>query len=665
MIAPPKSGENRPMFRREDVPKQFGTWLESVAFEAQKAGATHIRASDVETALVEAANLPEALAKPSDSSRWREAQAIVHKQLVEVRRDAASAADGGRFSTSEVLPDGRVIEEILTPGGPAFIAYSAARIGAKEHWEVVSEVAVPGGRVLPQPVVDALRPVLTLPDGVEEYGTVHDLLRDAEALALEVYDPGKELPVFRLWNHIALSTWAYGPFYVKAVERFAPILRATGPSESGKKRLLTVCRFTTYRAMYFLKTNRVPSIARTLDPWPGATLLLDEADVRDSSESSDLIEFLNSRADGAVMPRYSTESGSVQYLSSFGTTVVAIRKAYDDDGFNSRGVPLKAETTSRDIDLIPPADWVVRARRLQRQLLLFRVRLLARARDGKLELPTRVPLPRVRSHRIRETFLIVNAIAQAEGDPDLVQGLASVAEELGRRLVEEKSHTPEGVILNLVYSALDEGWDVAAESPGFYLVRTRNDDGPQHDEALTASLLSERTTKALSSKSIIGWWRGLVGEPGVKRFRIRDGKVARSVLIVTDVPALNRLFARFVPGAADVRSRFPVAQATLDGVAVDVSQVAQGASSENDSVPLVPLVPLAMPHPPSQENTHSKGGSDVGGVTSGTGVTKHADVPLLPHQEPDPGPDPGDLFGGKPTRADRARSHLEREGGGT
>jgi hypothetical protein len=168
-------------------------------------------------------------------------------------------------------------------------------------------------------------------------------------------------------------------------ERYAPILPALGPPEAGKGRLLTVCRQFFYRSILFQKTKRVPSIFRTLQPYHHATLLLEEADLDESTESADLVEFLNSRASGHPAVRWSTETERAHWFLNLGYTILAIRRPYEDAGLTSRTIPFPAESTGKDLPLVAPMEFatstqrqleattVIEAGSLTRVVVLFRV----------------------------------------------------------------------------------------------------------------------------------------------------------------------------------------------------------------------------------------------------------------------------------------------------
>jgi hypothetical protein len=493
-----------------------------------------------------------------------------------------------RIESRVELLDGRIAEEILTPTGPRFLVYTPE----PESWVVASSVVAEGEEVLPRPVPRGLRESLLLADEVEEYGSTGQLLADLEAWGLEAFDPGKEGLIFRLWVRLALASWLLDAFYPGAGDRYAPVLPSIGPPESGKGRLLLVLRYLSYRSLYLLKTTRVPSIFRALEGW-GGTLILDEADLGTSTEASEFIEFLNARAYGVPIIRYSTDGDRLSYFQSFGMTVLATRRAYEDAGFNSRTVPLMAEVTSKvsDIDLVATPEWIERGRVLLRKLLLWRLRHIHLIRAGEIRLPTRADFPKVEAFRVRAAVLPLLALKDEE--PEIARDLGALAAEIQARLVTERADSPEGVLLGFVHDRLGaEGFEVVREGSGYKVEETRieltADEGPiTYRVPLTVRGVSEALGKELPIRTVSRLWRA-IGQTIKPRARYPE-KLYASLLIISDPQRLEREFARFVPDAqpkADVLRARPIQSALTDLPAQDLPEQAEHPEQTSGEDPI-------------------------------------------------------------------------------
>lgn len=461
-----------------------------------------------------------------------------------------------RFETYLELPDGRVAEEVVTPEGERFVLYDPAT----DRWEIVPEIVGDGEAYRPRPIIPEERMAITIPDGVEEYESTQKLLEEMDTLARTVYDPGTQDVMFRVWCRLALSSWIIGELEEGLPERYAPILPALGPPAAGKGRLLTVCRHFFYRSILFQKTKRVPSIFRTLQPYHYATLLLEEADVDDSTESSDLIEFLNSRASGHPAVRWSSDAERSNWFLNFGYTILALRRPYEDAGLTSRTIPYRAESTYRDLPLIATPEFAAAAKILTRKLLLWRLRHIGRIRRGTLVMPTSFRIEGMDgAHRVRAAFLPL--LALKEEDPAIAEDAEELVQEIQQRVVVDRAESFEGQLLNVVYSVLeDPETEVEWDGAGHRLVFTQEvrprGGGPPESEAMPVNCrwLVDRLNGAFSSVLIAQAWRGF--QQGIKA-RDRYGRRRfGSILVVTSPERLGRLFLDYVPGAEPKLDRF-------------------------------------------------------------------------------------------------------------
>jgi hypothetical protein len=517
-----------------------------------------------------------------------------------------------RTETYLQLPDGRILEEILTQAGPAFVEFTPE----PEAWRIIGFVEVDGVRILPRPVDSKLQAALTLADGLEEYESVGSILSEIERLVLEIFDPRREGSILRLQLRLAVASWVIGPLFPRpASDKFAPIIQALGPAETGKGRLLKVHRTFFYRPLYMLKTVRVPSVFRAIEPWgAGSTLILDEADISRSSESSEFVEFLNARSYGVPVMRYSTEHGENQTFLTFGYTILATRQSYDDAGFNSRTLHFYSEAAgaSVSVPLLTPAAWEDRAAKVRRQLLLLRLRCIAKIRKGEITVPTQLPLPNVDGNgfRARKAFLPLVALSVIE--PALLEDCKVLLEEITRRQVVERADSPEGQVLRFVHDSLAEGpWAPEPHGGEFYikraLERTAGEDAAPV-EVLTLSIAAESVLGDSKAARAFGKVWKTLGQKHAQR-RV-NGRPVRGVLLVTDLERLLHEIPRYVPDSTGLRSAF-------------------------EPLRTVPIEEQGEPAPGPVYPLHAgQAGRDLAAVTPVTPVT------------PNPVPDPRDSAGG-------------------
>ena len=521
---------------------------------------------------------------PSDNDKIRNTK--LTKDIIDKNK---KGSESEIFKTTHRFEDGRIAEEIyISDKGAAFLIYTPE----PEAWEIKAELNENGLKIKPRAVDSKLIETLTLPDGVEEYGSTSDLIREMESFS-ELYDHVNEGPIMKVWIRIALATHINREIFEGNIEKYASILRITGTSESGKRRNLTVMRMLVYRGMFFLKTTKVPTIFRAIEPWQG-TLILDEADLANDSDSSEFIEYLNARATGTVIPRYSSEKDKVELWVDFGNTIVATRKAYNDDGVNSRTIAMRAEQTTKDIDLIPPPEWIERGRQIQRKLLLWRLRHLAKIYGGTIKIPSKITMKDIQSFRVKEAFLILSALSEEE--PSLLDDILEIAKEIDKRLVEERSSSPTGLILSVIYGAIIEAKELILDGTDFRIDLEKQVDKEEIIYPLTLKIISEALGNAYSSSEIARYWRGL-GQTVKDQERV-EGKKYRGLVLIHDPKRLDREFKKYVVSATYQLEKIYQKQNDIDVYNSGTSGTS--GTKAKKSVPDVPDVPPE--NTPNQKN---------------------------------------------------------------
>lgn len=432
------------------------------------------------------------------------------------------------------------IEEILQDGIPKFVVYD------KKTGEYTIEDEIEHNGIIYKPLfVDSkLKNSIILPDGIEEYGTLSELRKDMLNFALMEYDPVDNKEIYELIINLNLTSWISPIWQKDLAERFIPVINPRGPSETGKKRFLTIMRWLTYHSVYGLKTNRVPTLFRAIDPWKG-TLILDEADMNDSSLSNELVEFINSRCDGVPIPRYGTESKKVEWFYSFGITVLATRQGFSDDGLESRCLVMPTATTENPekYNLIPPDEWLQLGKQLQRKLLLFKLRHL----NGKM--PTQLIIPDVKSFRVRESLLILQGLR--DEDPTLMKGINQIAKKMEERIIKERAASPEGLILNVVYDFLtDSNVTLEPWRDSYIAIKERKNYNGETKEyqvnrfPLILKSISKSLGDAFTPSDIARKWRGFDQET-IQRKRI-DEKRFNGVIQFKNLKRLDRVFPKYI-----------------------------------------------------------------------------------------------------------------------
>jgi len=438
------------------------------------------------------------------------------------------------YLTKGYLDDETYFEELLKDETEQFIVYNIKT----DKWTFETEIEHNGNVILPQPISQTQRESLTLADDVEEYGSLSDLRKEMLSFALAEFDPVENRELFELMIHLELISWIASERMKNLPEKFIPILSARGPSETGKKRFLTVARWLSYRSLYALKTTKVPTLFRAISPW-GGTLILDEADLTDSSESNEFVEFMNSRSDGVPIPRFNSGAQEVEFFHSFGLTVIAERSAAFDDGYESRKMifPSDATTQPEKYSLIPSNGWAAKGRQLQRKLLLFRLRHL------KGDVPSNLIIEGIKGFRVRESLLLLQTLK--DEDSEIVDNLKQLAKMLQKRIIEERSGSMEGIIINIVYNKI---LDDNARIEPFRGVPEIINEYIKKEEAYSTPLTLKSISKALGEQltpsDVARRWRG-IGQGLRSRGRV-GGKLYAGIIQIVNIKRFLKEAEKYV-----------------------------------------------------------------------------------------------------------------------
>jgi hypothetical protein len=274
-----------------------------------------------------------------------------------------------RYAPFVELGDGRLCEVCFNGKESFFVVYdqSSGRI------EKLSEVG--DGEIVYRPLNSPeVGRIVVLPSDVEEYGGDSELFAQIlDFLSRYHYSPnGWEKKLDALY---VMLTWIYD------VLPIVPYRKLTGPKGSGKSTWLKVMGSICYRGLFISGASSEASLLRLIDRWRG-TLLIDEADLGDTSFLSTLVKALNVGFDKKMgyFTRCEREDPShVDTFYVFGPKIAVTRESFSDDALESRFIttrPFK-QPHARFLGQTFEAE----AERLRNRLLLWRLHNYSKIKD--------------------------------------------------------------------------------------------------------------------------------------------------------------------------------------------------------------------------------------------------------------------------------------------
>lgn len=273
-------------------------------------------------------------------------------------------------TVSRVFEDGTLVELLYDPA--ARVTALAVRSAAGEISRTEVYEATGGERLKPYSAANTLiaSDCILLPSAAEPFVGKAQLLAEVRAFLRRYLDLS---PLFEaIAAHYVLLSWVYDAF------SDVPYLRFRGDYGTGKTRALLTLGHLCYKPFFASGASTVSPIFHILDVFQG-TLILDEADLRFSDATADLIKVLNN---GTMrgLPVLRTMVSKDHELNPrafrvFGPKLVGMRGAFADPALESRFLTEEtgAQPLRPEVPLHLPKTFQREARAVRNQLLAFRL----------------------------------------------------------------------------------------------------------------------------------------------------------------------------------------------------------------------------------------------------------------------------------------------------
>lgn len=379
---------------------------------------------------------------------------------------------------SRVLADGTLIETLHDAArGTTQLAIRvpSGRIALAGHYEL------PGGqRLIPYSAANNLLAsgCVLLPSAVGPHGDKARLLADIRDFIHRYVDLSSHFE--EIAAYYVLLSWVHDAFSE------LPYLRFRGEYGTGKTRALLAIGSICYKPIFASGASSISPIFRMLDAF-GGTLLLDEADLRYSDKTADLIKILNNgNVQGLPVLRTVSNRHNELHPHAFkvyGPKLVAMREGFADGALESRFLTEATGTRPlrKDIAVHLPGIMKEEARDLRNRLLDWRFA----AHDSVRVDPSRAVAGL--SPRGNQTVLALLSLI----DDDALRGrLADDLVASEARAAVERAASPRATMAGVVH-------DLAATSPTAWLALT-------DIAAAYNAIIAERGEQPLTVKAV-GW----------------------------------------------------------------------------------------------------------------------------------------------------------------
>ncbi len=259
----------------------------------------------------------------------------------------------------------QIIETVYDPekNETSFAVYCDGKI------EYLNSIKIDGEDVYPLDAKNDLvsKGVVLLPTIAEEYENEEKLIGEIKNFIHKYLDIS---PIFEeIASYYVPFSWIYDRFHE------LPYLRAIGDFGSGKSRFIQVIGSICYRPIYTSGATTTAPIFRILDEIKG-TLVLDEADLRFSDMTTDIVKILNVgyQRGGSVLRMKHKDSTEIRAFDVFSPKIIATRESFNDKALESRFLieEMGKGKLRTDIPRRLDDNFWDRARELRNKLLMWR-----------------------------------------------------------------------------------------------------------------------------------------------------------------------------------------------------------------------------------------------------------------------------------------------------
>lgn len=357
-----------------------------------------------------------------------------------------------------------------------------------------------------------------VPQGVQEYESEEKLIQEVREFIHRYVDISQDFELFA--TYYVLLTYVYDRFNSIAYLRFL------GDFGTGKSRCLDVIGKLCYRPIVLAGTVTPAPLYRLQGLFRG-TLLIDEADLKSSDATNDIIKILTCGFEKGkpVLRCDKNNPNAIEAFDPFGPKLIATRNMFIDQAIESRCLTEETRETSRkDIPVVLPSSFYEEQEQLRQKLLMFRLKNWNKIEPDKaLDFNLDALERRLRQGTIAFASFFANM-------PELLEKFKTFLLDYQEKLIEEREETLDGKIVNYIRGRIEgqqtlkginitaseianslESGNVNARTIGRHLrslglktelKRTEEDNRPKRVIVLDMSLLHK-----LFAKYSVEYWR--------------------------------------------------------------------------------------------------------------------------------------------------------------
>ena len=299
--------------------------------------------------------------------------------------------------------------------------------------------------ILYYPIIgeEIIKGAVLLPSSAEDYIDNETLDNDILTFAGKWLDAPNEIMRFGLWN--TKVSYVFENFHT------LNYLRTQGDTGTGKTRYLDVWGHLHYKPIFTTGTTTPAPLFRIIDKWRG-TVVMDEADLRKSDESEQIIKILNNGFERGkfIMRCDQNDAEKLKFFDPFCPKILSTRRSFTDKATESRCITYISSVTDRkDIPLNLNDEFFKKALELRNKLLMWRFRNYFEI-DNNIEFDLGDIEPRVKQ-------IVGSYISLFSSNKEQMKEFKKYINNYQEELIIERQSSFDGSIVGAIHRLLNKG----------------------------------------------------------------------------------------------------------------------------------------------------------------------------------------------------------------
>lgn len=290
---------------------------------------------------------------------------------------------------------------------------------------------------------ELIKKAVLLPSEAIDYIDNITLDKEIYSYANKWLDAPQEVMKFGLWN--VKVSYVYENFHT------LNYLRVQGDTGTGKTRYLDVWGHIHYKPIMTTGTTTPAPLFRIIDKWRG-TVVMDEADLRKSDESEQIIKILNNGFERGkfIMRCGQDDATKLEFFDPFSPKILSTRRSFTDKATESRCIThISSVTERKDIALNLNRDFFNEALTLRNKLLMWRFHNYFEI-DESADFDLGDVEPRVKQ-------IVGSYISLFSTDEEQMNNFKEYINNYQQELITERQSSFDGSIVGAIHSLLSKG----------------------------------------------------------------------------------------------------------------------------------------------------------------------------------------------------------------